>query len=185
MSSRPERIDVYVKRRVLWVGREAYPLRNIARAQTIRLAPDRRAALGHYLTAVVGWVILGGAAAVAIRLAPRLDSVRNANILHGIAVGVLVLAVVLFALSTIRLAAIWSRRIYYALIIETAGAQHRALVSTDAGVLHKLVHEIMDAINDPEDVSFHYRIDNYADLRGAQGVLMGDSGTQRNTFNGR
>jgi hypothetical protein len=35
VMARREVIDVKVVRRVLWVGAEAYPLRNIARATTI------------------------------------------------------------------------------------------------------------------------------------------------------
>jgi hypothetical protein len=44
VSYKRELIDVAVSRQVLWVGSEAYPLQNIARAQTLRLVPNRRAA---------------------------------------------------------------------------------------------------------------------------------------------
>src|SRR6516165_4542908 len=129
--SRTELIDVEVRRRVLWVGAEAYPLQNIARAQTIELAPDRAAAFRRYLTAVVFCAILGVAAAIALNAAPRLNSGQGSNALHNAAVGVLVLVVALFIISTIRLVMRWTRRTYYALLIETAGTPHRVLVSTN------------------------------------------------------
>ena len=182
--SRTELIDVEVRRRVLWVGAEAYPLQNIARAQTIELAPDRAAAFRRYLTAVVFCAILGVAAAIALNAAPRLNSGQGSNALHNAAVGVLVLVVALFIISTIRLVMRWTRRTYYALLIETAGTPHRVLVSTNEKLLRKLVRDIMDAINNP-DMNFHYRVENYADLRGAQGVLIGGYSTQHNTYNSR
>jgi hypothetical protein len=36
-----EVIEVKVEREVLWVGTDAYPLPNIARARTVRLTPNR------------------------------------------------------------------------------------------------------------------------------------------------
>jgi len=184
MSKRTELIDVEVRRRVLWVGAEAYPLQNIARAQTIELPPARAAALRRYLTAVLFYAILGAAAAIAINAAPRLNSGQGSNAVHSAAVGLLALVVALFIISTISLVMRWTRRTYYALFVETAGTPHRVLVSTDEKLLRKLVRDIMDAINNP-DMNFHYRVENYADLRGAQGVLIGGSSTQHNTFNGR
>jgi Family of unknown function (DUF6232) len=121
MSDKRQRIEVNISRQVLWVGGEAYPLQNIARAQTIKLVPKRGAALRRFLVAFVLEVVLGAAATVAIRLAPRLTSVRASNDLHSAATGVLVLVVVLVAISAIRLITRLSKRTYYALLIETAG----------------------------------------------------------------
>src|SRR5713101_3720330 len=64
VSYERELITVRVSRRVLWVGAQAYPLQNIARAQTIKLVSNRRAAIRHYVVAVIFWVILGIAAAL-------------------------------------------------------------------------------------------------------------------------
>ena len=58
MSYKREVINVRVSRRVLWVGAQAYPLQNIARAQTIKLVPKREAAVRHYVMAVILWVLL-------------------------------------------------------------------------------------------------------------------------------
>lgn len=170
---RSEDIDVRVSQQVLWVGAEAYPLQNIARAQTIKLTPNRRAAWRRYLRAIVFWALLGAAAAVAIKQAPRISSVQGSHALHSAAVGVLVLVVALTAISTIRLISTLSRGTYYGLVIETAGTPRRVLVSTDQYVVTKLVHKIMDAINNPlaefqervRDVHYHFgdEITQYGD----------------------
>jgi len=85
--ARNEIIEVRIGRQVLWVGAEAYPLQNIARAQTVKVVPNRAAAVGRYLTAVVFWVILGTAAVVAMKQSSRLSSVQGANTLHAAGVG--------------------------------------------------------------------------------------------------
>ena len=58
------------------------------------------------------------------------------------------------------------------------------LVSTDENVVTKLVHKIMDAIDNPA-TTFHTRVENYIEMRNAQGVQLGNYNTQRNTFNAR
>lgn len=194
VSYRSEVIDVSVSRQVLWVGTEAYPLQNIARAQIIKLVPDREAVWRRYQKTVVSWVFLGVAATVAIALAPRLTSLQSLNAVQavhavhavqGVAAGVLVLGVVLVVISTIRLTSTLSKqRTFYALVIETAGSPRRALVSTDENLVIKLVHKIMDAVDNP-DARFHYTVENFVDLRGAQGVQVGGHSTQDNTFNPR
>lgn len=172
MSS-SERIDIGVSRRVLWVGGQAYPLQNIARAQALRLPPNRRAARRRYLKAVVLEVFLGAAAAVALHLALRLNSERGYSAAHGVAVGALVLAAVLFVISTIKLIAPLSRRTYYALVIETAGTPRSVLVSDDEYTVRQLVGQIMDAIDNPH-ADFQQSVVNYnVDARGSQGTLIG------------
>jgi Family of unknown function (DUF6232) len=155
----PTSEDIYVgvSKQVLWVGSEAYPLQNIARAQTVRLVPNRAAAWRRFLTALLLEVFLGVAAAVALGLAPRIHSVQAYNAVHGVAVGVLVLAVVLVVISTIRLMVVLSRGTYYALVIETAGTPRRLLVSPNEYVVARLIQQIMKAINDPR-VEFEERV---------------------------
>jgi len=158
--AKSQAIEVRISRRVLWVGAEAYPLRNIARAQTITLVPDRRTAWRRYLTAVVFWALLGVAAVAAMKLAARLDAEQGSNTLHAAAAGALVLALALFAVSTIRLIRVLSARTYYALVIETAGTPRRALVSTDGNLVSELVRQIMKAIDDPQ-AEFRQLVMNY------------------------
>jgi len=158
--ARNEIIEVRIGRQVLWVGAEAYPLQNIARAQTVKVVPNRAAAMGRYLTAVVFWVILGTAAVVAMKQSSRLSSVQGANTLHAAGVGVLVLVLALFAVSTVRLIMVLSARTYYALVIETAGTPRRALVSTGENLVRRLVDEVMEAIDNPV-AEFKELVTNY------------------------
>jgi len=171
--SSSEVINVGVSRRVLWVGAQAYPLQNIARAQTVKLVPDRGAAVRRYLKAFVLWVFLIAAAAAALRLAPRISSVQGYKVAHDAAAGVLVLVAVLAVIGTIRLTATLSRRAYYALIIETAGTPRRVLVSDDENLVRQLVHRIMAAIDDPQ-ADFLQPVVNYnIEAHGPQSVQIG------------
>lgn len=149
MSYKREVIDIRVSQRILWVGAEAYPLHNIARAQTIKLVPKRGLAL---LKAIVLWVVLGVAAAVVTGL-PGFGSVTLTSLMA-------VVVFVLIVVSTIRLIAVLSTRTLYALVIETAGTPYRALVSTDGNLVTQLVHRIMDAINNPQ-AEFQLRVENF------------------------
>jgi Family of unknown function (DUF6232) len=142
VSDKREFIDVRVSRRILWVGAEAYPLQNIARAQTIEIMPSRGAAIGRYVMVIVLWLILGGVVALAI---------------HAVAV-LVVLA--LIVVSTIRLIKVLSRRTFYALVIETAGTPRTALVSPDKNQIVGIVRVIMDAIDNPQ-VEYHTTVENH------------------------
>ncbi len=155
MSYKREFINVRVSRRVLWVGAEAYPLQNIARAQTIKIVPKRGAAVGRYIAAVVLWVILGIVAAAAISSAMRFG--YNYQSTSGV---VVIVVLVLIVISTIRLIRVLSRRTLYALVIETAGTPYTALVSADGNMVTRLVHLIMDAIDNPQ-AEFQLQVENF------------------------
>ncbi len=94
-------------------------------------------------------LFLGAAATVAMNFAPRLSSVQGSNALSHAAAGVLVLALVLVVISTIRLITVLLARTYYALVIETSGTPQTALVSAYETQVSQLVGLIMDAIDDP------------------------------------
>ena len=127
------------------------------------------------------WTLLGIAAAVAIKLAPRVSSIQGSNALRHVAVGVLVLAVALFVINTIILLVRLTKRPYYLLSIETAGTSYRLLASAEAAPLRGLVHDIMKAIDNPA-ATFHYQIENLVDARGAKGFQIGKYNTQENSF---
>jgi hypothetical protein len=97
VSYKREVINVEISRRVLRIGAAAYPVQNIARAQTVTLEPKRGTAWRRYVVAVVFWVILGVAAAVAVKKVTGLSN-SGLTALHGVEVAALVLLVV----STIR-----------------------------------------------------------------------------------
>jgi len=150
VSYKRQIIDIRVSRRILWIGSEAYPLHNIARAQTVNLVPRRAPAVWAYVKAIMLWLLLGVAAGF-VREAGLIPS--NLADIASIAVPVLML------ISTIKLIADLSRRTLYALIIETAGTPHTALVSRDKNMMTKLVTWIMDAINNPQ-AEFEFRVEN-------------------------
>jgi Family of unknown function (DUF6232) len=61
---------VQVRKKVLWIGSDAYPLQNIARAQARELLPPKRKSpVGPFVKSVVRWVLIGVAALVALSLA--------------------------------------------------------------------------------------------------------------------
>jgi hypothetical protein len=166
-----KRTDVEISKQILRIGSAAYPVQNIARARTVKLAPNRGAALRRYLKAVVLWVLLGIGAAVA-----------NAHSLPAVAGGLTLLIVLLVIISTIKLIRVLYRKTYYALVIETAGPPDTVLVSPGENELHRIVDEIMDAINNPA-ATFHTSVENHNyDMRGARGFQVGGHNTQHNTF---
>jgi Family of unknown function (DUF6232) len=181
-------INVQVNQGILWVGSEAYPLRNIARVQPVKLVPNRGRALRRYLIAAVFFVVLIVAAEVAARAASQVSSTQGYNALHGVEDGAFALAAVLAVISTIWLITRLLRRTAYALVIETAGTPRTALVTYDENLVFHLARRITAAISNPQD---HWRervtvINNNnnnsynVDARGAKGVLVG----QGNVFKG-
>jgi hypothetical protein len=155
MPHRSGVIDVEVRNQVLWVGGEAYPVRNIARARVVRLKVRRAAALGRFLGAVLLWLVLGMGATVALRVA-RSEGLRLGKSLGDV---VLVVMAVLIAVSTLRLCYLLLRPALYALVIETAGTPHTALATTDRDVVDRIVLAIMAAVDNPTLV-FHSTVNH-------------------------
>ena len=122
-----EVIDVQVSRRILWVGAEAYPLHNIARATTIRIDPNRKAAVGRFIKSILILTILAVAAVVVIDRVEWPGGDRQ-DALRGVALFVLAPTVVFAA----QLVSVLSARTYYALAIETSGTPRAVLVGVDA-----------------------------------------------------
>jgi Family of unknown function (DUF6232) len=154
VSAKREMVNVGISRRVLRIGAAAYPVQNIARAQTVKLEPNRAKACRRFFAALVLWVTLGGAAAVAANKVTELSN-SELTALRGVEIAALVLVVV----STIRLIVKLSARTYYALVIETAGTPRTALVSAKQQEVSQLVDEIMAAVDDPAK-EFHYHMEN-------------------------
>jgi hypothetical protein len=144
MGSANQTVTVRVSRRVLWIGSEAYPLHNIARVQGVKIIHqviDTGRAMTILL--ILGVVIAGGAFAMG----------QSAAHAVGIAVIAAFVIGVFFLLSTQQ------KKFEYALIIETSGTPHRALVSSDQGVITDLVARIIDAISNPQ-AEFQVQVSN-------------------------
>ncbi|MEV0992299.1 DUF6232 family protein [Streptomyces sp. NPDC049949] len=138
--------DVVVSRRVLWIGAEAYPLNNIARATTVKVDPPRRQAIARFVKSFVTVVVL---AFIALVVLP-----------NGYQDAAAVVALVAIALLVVQLGGVILDKTYYALVIETAGTPNTALVTNDLALVHDLVRVIMEAIDNPQ-ASFHQQVTNY------------------------
>ena len=127
---------------MLWIGAQAYPLHNIARARTAKLTPRRGKAVASFVKAVLLWGVLaaGGAAALRFAKAPDVNTLTRY-----VAIG----AAVLIGFSALRLLRVLLMRTMYALVIETSGTPHAALVNPDRPRLDQLVRNITAVINNP------------------------------------
>jgi len=176
-----KRVEVRVERDILWVGSEAYPLQNIARARTLRIVPNRAWAVRRFVVTLVLCALLAIAGAVALRLADRQESESSYNLLHNGGTMAVVAAIVLAAIGLTVLLIRLSRPTFYALVIDTAGTARGVLVSTNLVEVDNLVSKIMEAIHNPATRPYRQIFNSY-DLRGAQGVQIGDGNKQDNAF---
>jgi tetratricopeptide (TPR) repeat protein len=131
-------IEVEITSEILRIGAKAYPLKDIARVQTAKVAIRHGMALADYLKAMLLLVLSGAAVAAVMRLAGAPNS--------GLA-AVLVVVLVLVAIRSIRLIALWARS-FHVLLIEAARSSC-ALASADANVVTQLANQIEAAINNP------------------------------------
>jgi uncharacterized protein DUF6232 len=149
--------EVKVSARVLWIGRDAYPLQNIARAQVKVVYPKRGRPVVDYLKAVFKWICLAVLAAIVLALI----NVPNSGdyVIYGL--------LFLIAVSTIKLVRKIKKenrkRAYYLLMIQTAGDPQTLLASTDQTIIDQLIETIMAAIDDAT-VTYHNWITNYGDI---------------------
>ena len=173
MPHRNGDIEVKVSQQILWVGGEAYPLRNIARARVVRLTVRRGAAFGRFLGFTLLWLVLGMGATVALRAAKS----QGVHLDRNLGDVVLVVTGVLIGLAVLRLLYLLVRPALFALVIETAGNPHTPLITTDEEVVSQIVREIMAAINNPA-ARFKYTVNNIhnGDKYGGDHVSVSGSG---------
>jgi hypothetical protein len=156
VSGKREVLEVGVSRRILWIGAAAYPLHNIARAQTVEIRPDRAGSVRKYLGQVLAWLVLGFAVAVL----PGHQGVLAVFIVLG-----------LLAISTIRLGFALTAGSYYAMLIETSGSPQTALVTADRREVATIVQQTMEAIDNPS-AEFHTQVNHVTNI-GEQYNLSG------------
>jgi len=131
-------VSVRVKDRVLWIGNEAYPLQNIARARTVWLERQTGREVYRFLRFAVLVLIVGG----------LIDLVAGSSTFASVVFTVGVLALIGWRL--LRLIKFLNSGRLYALMIETAGTPRRGLVSSDRYQLEGIVEGVMHAINNPQ-----------------------------------
>lgn len=147
-------LTVQVKDKVLWIGSDAYPVQNIARAQARQLIPDKRKSpIGPLLKSAAKWVGLAIVASIVASVA-HLGSAVN-TIIWLVALGFIALAVVRMIQNLNK-----KDRPYYSLVIETAGTPKTALISDNENVIDTIISQIMKAING-EPVNWTQTVNNF------------------------
>ncbi|MGY3201383.1 hypothetical protein ACVW19_001898 [Streptomyces sp. TE5632] len=124
--------QVAINEGVLWVGGEAYPLRNISHVGQRRMTVDKGAAWKKFILRSIGWFILGGIFAAAA------DTVGT------------VVFLVVEALLIWKLVSALQKPPVYGLVLNTSGTQHEAIWSTRQEEIQQLVHEVTKAIGNPD-----------------------------------
>ncbi|GAA0391371.1 DUF6232 family protein [Streptomyces luteireticuli] len=149
LPDRPPRlvsnIDLQVSKRLLWVGRAAYPLQNIARVHTFTLHPKRKEATVRFLknvaitlTAAIALTVIGGA-----------TSLSNESVGGGIITFVWIGALAALIAFTVQLLSVLTAASHYVLSIETSGPSTAVVTSTNPHHLDQLVGRISHAIENP------------------------------------
>src|SRR6266508_4216998 len=135
-------VQVQIASGSLWVGTDAYPLRNISHVGQWRLEVNKGAAWRRFAVRALLILIIGGI------LAATLDTI-----------GVLIL-IVAMALAIWRLVAVLIKPVLYGLIIGTAGTQTAAVWSTDNNEIDYLIHEVTMAIGNPDTAQLIFNVQN-------------------------
>ncbi len=141
---------------VLWIGSDAYPLRNIARAQARELTFKRDPAWRPWLRGIVCWAVAGAVVAGMMKAVLHVTQSSDYTWLWSALLALVII-------STLRLIAALRKptRKYYSLVVETAGTPRTALVSTDEVLVGHLVTTITSAIDD-HAVAFDQTIINFS-----------------------
>ncbi|MDT6984498.1 DUF6232 family protein [Streptomyces lusitanus] len=124
--------QVTINEGVLWVGGEAYPLRNISHVGQRMIEVDKGAAWKEFLVRTLVWLFFGGIFAALVD----------------------VVGVILFlgvqAFLVWKLVQALQKPPVYGLVLNTSGTQREAIWSTRQEEIHQLIHEITKAIGNPE-----------------------------------
>jgi hypothetical protein len=146
--------DVQVSKRVLWIGSDAYPLQNIARAQVRTFQPIPGTPVKDFIKNILKW------AAIAVVIAIALAALGQSKLINDIFI-LLLLIVLVCVLNLVRAIKRERRKKpYYLLVLQTSGDPRTLLASTDQNVIYDLVRTIMAAIDDAT-VTYQKLIANY------------------------
>ncbi|RST07574.1 hypothetical protein E2C00_16865 [Streptomyces sp. WAC05374] len=146
--------EIRISERTVRIGHEVYPLANISRVRTLRLVPGGRRATFYPLREI--GTLVGAAVVVAVMLDTAPARLGLAFMAHDTARRCVAAAAVLAAARVAWLLAVVGHRLLlrrprYALLLETSGDPRTVLTGTDRGAIHRVQHEIVDAIDNPPE----------------------------------
>ncbi|MDF3143868.1 DUF6232 family protein [Streptomyces sp. T21Q-yed] len=143
---RGAQVDLRVDKRLLWVGRAAYPLANITRVYTYTLHPRRMEATVRFFKNI--GIILSIAFALTILGAVTTLGSESAG--SGIITFVWIAAAAALIYCVGQLISVLSAQSYYVLAAETSGPSMAVVTSSNPAHLDQLVGYIVNAIENPE-----------------------------------
>ncbi|MEU0737926.1 DUF6232 family protein [Streptomyces sp. NPDC006134] len=150
---RRELVNVRVSRRVLWLDGDAYPLQNIARARTAEIPPRRAEEAGKAFGIGIAMTLFGVIALWFLGIFPEWGPV--VFLTWTVKVG----GIIFYLFLILAMAEICTRKILYALVIETSGPPSTLIASESRAVVDDLVRKITDAIDDPQ-AEFQVTVEN-------------------------
>lgn len=151
LGMRTDYVEVKVSNRILHVGRQAYPLRNVTRVEPTTYTLRRGVIVKNFVreigtTIFAALVILaGGSCAGASAGFYVIWSLALAGIL---------------AWRIHRLVRALSLPDLHVLRVETAGTAHTALINTDRDLIYDLADRVVEAIDNPA-VEYRNMVNNY------------------------
>lgn len=135
-------VQVRIASGSLWVGSDAYPLRNISHVGQWCLEVNKTAAWLQFAKRALLILIIGGI------LIAAFDAIGG------------LLLVVAMALAIWRLVAVLTKPTLYGLVISTSGTQKAAVWSTDGGEIDYLIEQVTRAIGNPDTAQFIHNVVN-------------------------
>ncbi|GGY63130.1 DUF6232 family protein [Streptomyces omiyaensis] len=147
--SRHNPVEVQIHTGSLWVGGDAYPLRNISHVGQRRLVPVKKKIGKDLFFGIVRiWLVLGFGAALA-------QSTENtvAYVVVAVVVGLLIWRLVVKVRQP-------DLPVLYGLIVNTAGTQRDTVWSTHKHEIDHLVLEITKAINIPGGAQMVFHVEH-------------------------
>ncbi|MFC9115375.1 DUF6232 family protein [Streptomyces sp. NPDC057092] len=158
--------QVTINEGVLWVGGEAYPLRNISHVGQRRMDVDKGAAWKKFFQGTFVWLVLGGI------LVAAADAV-------GVIIFLAVQGYLIWKLvSTLQIPPV------FGLILNTSGTQREAIWSTRQEEIQQLIYEVTKAIGNPDVAQMIINVEHAVQGNLIQQYGSGNIGTAQHSGSG-
>lgn len=165
-------IVVKVDDGILWIGKAAYPLRNIARAETVEVQWRKGRAVMRWLVHCALIAALAAAAYVAsgdVRLHGMSHS-EMTRLVGYVALGLL-------GLRTLFVLPVLLARKHWAMLLDTSGGSQAAVVNPDRRKIDGLVNDVVAAIQNPRaKFEQHFTTFSFTGATIGAGASIGQSG---------